>query len=89
MEKQKSLKGSLLRAVVCDEEHEDRGDALKAWMDAAFAKYRPHAEVTSLVPDGEETVATAEVSGVFLGSRAAPLQVHAGEDKIVALAIGT
>ena len=69
MEKQKSLKALFAEdAVVCDEEHEYRGDALKAWMDAAFAKYQPHAEVTSLVPDGEETVATAEVSGVFLGS---------------------
>ena len=77
-------------AVVCDEEHEYRGDAVKAWMDAAVAKYQPHAEVTSLVPDGEETVAMAEVSGTFLGS---PVHLRykftLSEDKIVALTIGT
>jgi hypothetical protein len=77
-------------AVVCDEEHEYRGDAIKAWIDAAVAKYQPHAEVTNLVPDGEETVATAEVSGTFLGS---PVQLcyrfTLNGDKIVALTIGT
>ena len=77
-------------AVVCDEEHDYRGDAIKAWIDAAVGKYQPHAEVIRLVPDGEETVATAEVRGAFLGS---PVQLRykftLRKDKIAALTIGT
>ena len=77
-------------AVVCDEDHEYRGDAIKGWIDAAIAKYQPHAEITSLVPDGEQTVATAQVSGSFLGS---PVQLHyqftLRDDQIAALTIGT
>jgi hypothetical protein len=77
-------------AVVCDEDHEYRGDAIKGWIDAAIAKYQPHAEIISLVPDGEQTVATARVSGSFLGS---PVQLHyqftLRDDQIAALTIGT
>ena len=77
-------------AVVFDEEHEYRGDAIKAWIDAAIAKYQPNAEVTSLALDGERTVATAHVSGSFQGS---PVQLRyqftLRNDKIAALAIGT
>jgi hypothetical protein len=77
-------------AVVSDEEHEYRGTAIKAWIDAAIAKYQPQADVTSLVPDGEQTVATAQVSGTFPGS---PVQLRyqftLRNDKIAALTIGT
>jgi hypothetical protein len=77
-------------AVVSDEEHEYRGAAIKAWIDAAIAKYQPQADVISLVPDGEQTVATAQVSGTFPGS---PVQLRyqftLRNDKIAALTIGT
>jgi hypothetical protein len=77
-------------AVVCDEDHEYRGDAIKAWIDAAVAKYQPQADVISLVPVGEQTVVTAQVSGTFLGS---PVQLRyqftPHKDKIAALTIGT
>jgi hypothetical protein len=56
-------------AVVYDEAHEYRGDAIKSWIDDAITKYRPlHAEVISLVPSGSQTVVTAQVSGTFPGS---------------------
>jgi len=77
-------------AIVCDEDHKYHGDAITAWIDAAIAKYQPHAEITSLVPDGEQTVATAHVSGSFLGS---PVQLRyrftLRNDKIAVLTIGT
>jgi hypothetical protein len=77
-------------AVVFDEEHEYRGNAIKAWIDAAIAKYQPHAEVSSVVAEGEQRVVTAQVSGGFLGS---PVQLRyqftLREDKIAALTIGT
>jgi hypothetical protein len=61
-------------AVVSDEAHEYRGDAIKTWIDGAVTNYRPlHAEVLSLVPSGGQTVATAQVSGTFPGS---PLQLR-------------
>ena len=77
-------------AIVCDEDHKYHGDAITAWIDAAIAKYQPQAEITSLLPDGEQTVATAQVSGNFPGS---PVQLHyrftLRNDKIAALTIGT
>lgn len=56
-------------AVVSDEAHEYRGDAIKTWIDDAIANYHPlHGEVISYLPSGRGTVATAQVSGTFPGS---------------------
>jgi hypothetical protein len=76
-------------AVVSDEAHEYRGDAVKSWIEDAISKYRPlHAEVTSLAPNGSQTVATAQVSGTFPGS---PVQLRyqftIRDGKIAALSI--
>lgn len=61
-------------AIVADESHEYRGDAIKRWLDDAIANYHPlHGEVTGLQPSGTQTVATALVSGTFPGS---PVQLH-------------
>ena len=77
-------------AIVCDEDHKYHGDAITAWINAAIAKYQPKAEITSLVPNGEQTVATAQVRGSFLGS---PVQLRyrftLRNDKIAVLTIGT
>lgn len=77
-------------AVVADEGQEHRGDAIRAWMDGAIAKYHPlHADVTGLEPEGRETVAIANVSGTFPSS---PVQLRyrftLQNDKIAALSIG-
>lgn len=56
-------------AVVADEHHEYRGDAIKSWLDTAIANFKPlHGEVTELRPSGSEIAATARVSGNFPGS---------------------
>ena len=76
-------------AVVFDESHEYRGDAIRTWMANAISQYHPlHAEVTSLEPGGDQTVATARVSGTFPGSPA-QLRYHftLRDDKIAALRI--
>ncbi|MET0660707.1 MAG: nuclear transport factor 2 family protein [Steroidobacteraceae bacterium] len=56
-------------ALVSDEAHEYRGADIKVWIDGAIAKYRPVADVTDLADVGEQTIATAQVSGSFPGSR--------------------
>ena len=76
-------------AVVADEAHEYRCDAIKEWIDGAIANYHPlHGEVTSLMPSGSQTVATTQVSGTFPGS---PVQLRyvftLRDDKIAALSI--
>ena len=76
-------------AVVADESHEYRGDAIRTWMDGAIAQNHPlHAEVTSLGPIDSQTVATAQVSGTFPGS---PVQLRfqftLRDGKIAALSI--
>lgn len=76
-------------AVVSDEAHEYRGDAIKTWLDGAIANFHPlHGEVISLTPSGSQTVATAQVSGRFPGS---PVQLRyqftLRGDKISALRI--
>jgi hypothetical protein len=77
-------------ATVTDEAHEYRGAAIKAWIDGAIAKYKPVADVSDLTQVGEQTIATAQVSGNFLGS---PAQIRykftLKNDKIAALAIGS
>lgn len=77
-------------ALVTDEAHEYRGAAIKTWIDGAIAKYKPVAEVTDLAEVGEQTVATAQVSGNFPGS---PAQIRykfaLKNGRIAALAIGT
>jgi SnoaL-like domain len=77
-------------ALVRDEGHEYRGAAIKGWIDAAIAKYRPNAEVTDLAQVGEKTIVTVQVSGTFPGS---PIQLRYNftvkNSKIAALAIGT
>ncbi len=61
-------------AVVIDEAHEYRGDAIKAWLDGAIANFHPlHGEVIRLEQSGGQTVATAQVSGTFPGS---PVQLR-------------
>jgi hypothetical protein len=77
-------------AVVSDEGHEYRGAAIKAWIDGAIVKYKPAADVTDLAEVGEQTIATAQVSGNFPGS---PAQIRyrftLKNGKIAVLAIGT
>ena len=77
-------------ALVSDEAHEYRDAAIKAWIDASIAKYKPVAYVTDLVEVGEQTIATAQVSGSFPGS---PAQIRyrftLKDGKIAALAIGS
>jgi hypothetical protein len=76
-------------ALVTDEAHEYRGAEIKAWIDGAIAKYRADAEVTDLAEAGEQTVATARVSGNFPGSPARIRYKFTLRDgKIAALAIG-
>jgi SnoaL-like domain len=55
-------------AIVTDEDHEYRGAAIKDWIEAAIAKYQPIANVTGCAEQGEQTIATAQVSGNFPGS---------------------
>ena len=77
-------------ALVTDEAHQYRGAAIKGWIDSAIAKYKPVADVTDLEEVGEQTIATAQVSGSFPGS---PAQIRyrftLKNDKIAALIIGT
>jgi len=78
-------------ALVTDEAHEYQGGAaIKAWIDAAIAKYKPVADVTDFAEAGEQIIATAQVSGNFPGS---PAQIRykftLRNKKIAALAIGT
>lgn len=61
-------------ASVSDESHTYRGEAIRTWMEAAIANFRPlHAEVVDVVSDGGSTVVTAHVSGTFPGS---PIQLR-------------
>lgn len=76
-------------AVVSDEAHEYRGDAIKTWIDGTIADYHPlHAEVIGITPGDSRTVATAQVSGTFHGS---PVQLRfqftLRDDKIAVLSI--
>lgn len=77
-------------ALVSDEAHEYRGAAIKEWIDGAVAKYQPKADVTDLAQEGDQTIATAQVSGTFPGS---PIQLRyhftLQDGKIAALVIGT
>ena len=77
-------------ALVTDEAHEYRGAAIKGWIDSAIAKYKPVADVTDLAQVGEQTIATAQVSGSFPGT---PAQIRyrftLKNEKIAALSIGT
>jgi len=76
-------------ALVTNEAHEYRGAAIKAWIDGAIAKYKPVAEVTDLAQVGQQTVATAQVSGNFPGSPARiRYKFTLKNGKIAALAIG-
>jgi len=77
-------------AVVADESHEYRGEAIRAWLDDAIAKFRPlQAEVTCLEAVDGRTVAVARVSGAFPGS---PVELRyrfaLGDGKIAALNVG-
>lgn len=77
-------------ATVNDEAHQYRGPEIKAWIDGAITKYNPIADVSDLTQVGEQTIATAQVSGNFPGS---PAQIRykftLKNDKIAALAIGS
>lgn len=77
-------------AVVADESHEHRGNAIRTWMDHGIAQYHPlHAEVTSLVPGGTQTTAIARVSGSFPGSPVElRYQFSLRDGRIAALSIG-
>jgi ketosteroid isomerase-like protein len=77
-------------AVVADENHEYRGEAIRAWLDDAIAKFRPlQAEVTRVEAVDGRTVAVAQVSGAFPGS---PVELRyrftLRDGKIAALNIG-
>lgn len=61
-------------AVVQDEGHTHRGHGpIRAWIENAFAKYRPILAVESVVEDERETVISGQVSGTFDGS---PITLH-------------
>ena len=60
-------------ALVSDEEHQCRGAAIKTWIDGAIAEYQPHAAITDLTQSGDQTIATAQVSGTFPGR---PIQLR-------------
>lgn len=76
-------------AIVSDEAHEYRGAAIRAWIDGAIAKYKPIADVSDLTQIGEQTIATAQVSGDFPGSPAKiRYKFTLKNGKIAALAIG-
>jgi hypothetical protein len=76
-------------ATVSDEAREYRGAAIKAWIDGAIAKYKPVADVSDLTQVGEQTIATAQVSGNFPGSPAKiRYKFTLKNGKIAALAIG-
>ena len=60
-------------ALVSDEDHQYRGPAIKTWIDEAIAKYHPNAVITDLTQSGDQTIATAQVSGTFPGS---PIQLR-------------
>jgi hypothetical protein len=76
-------------AIVSDEEHEYGGAAIKEWIDGAFAKYRPMADIANLRVAGVQLIATAQVSGNFPGS---PTELHYNftleNDRIAVLSIG-
>lgn len=76
-------------AIVSDEDHEYRGAAIQEWIEAAIAKYQPVAKVIGRAEQGEQTIATAQVSGNFPGS---PTQLRYNftlkNGKISALDIG-
>ncbi len=76
-------------AVVADESHEYRGDAIRTWIDGAISRYHPlHAKVTGFGPSGRQSVAIVQVSGTFPGS---PVQLRyqftLRDGKIAALSI--
>jgi SnoaL-like domain len=77
-------------AIVSDEDREYRGAAINDWIDESIARYQPVANVTDLAEEGEQTIATAQVSGNFPGS---PIQLRyqftIKNGKIAALDIGT
>lgn len=77
-------------AVVADESHEYRGEAIRGWMDDAVSKYSPlRADVASVASLDDQTDVLATVSGSFPGS---PVQLCyrfvLREGKISSLAIG-
>ena len=77
------------KAVVSDDSHEYRGEAVRTWIDGANASFHPlHAEVVSLEEDDSLTVATAQVSGAFPGSPVPHrYQFALRNDRIAALSI--
>ena len=76
-------------AIVQDEGEEHHGsDSIRKWIDAATAKYHPHAEITSTSEIDGAVVVAALVSGSFEGSPA-EIEYHftLNGSKIVRLAI--
>ncbi len=76
-------------AVVEDEGHTHRGPAeIKAWIEAAFVKYRPVLEVTEVSYSETGAVLSGPVSGTFDGSPVV-LHYHLGlkDDRITRLRI--
>ena len=43
---------------MCNEKHEYRGAAIKQWINEAFSKYIPNADVTNLAKVGDQPVPT-------------------------------
>ncbi len=74
-------------AVVEDEGHTHHGTSeIKAWIEAAFAKYQPVLEVASVTETATGAVITGSVSGTFPGSPVV-LNYHLtiAQDQITAL----
>ncbi len=76
-------------AAVSDESYTYRGEAIRTWMEAAIANFRPlHGEVVEVASIDDQTEVTARVSGTFPGS---PIQLRyrftLRDDRIAALGI--
>lgn len=64
-----ALSGFAAEAIVRDESRSHRGhDAINAWMEETVAQYDDRSELRGIETNGEDVVATAEVSGTFPGS---------------------
>lgn len=77
-------------AIVHDEGHTHQGpEAIRAWIEKAWASYQPHLELRDIETTGPDTAFTGQVSGTFDGSPVL-LRHHLTvvEDRITELRIG-
>lgn len=77
-------------AIVHDEGHTHQGpEAIRAWIEKAWATYQPHLELRNVESTGPDTAFTGQVSGTFDGSPVL-LRHHltVADEKIAELRIG-